>query len=320
MRAIVENLTFIKEKTRELGAKEILLRTHAFSVNHMDILQRKGKYPLPPHFSKVLGVDAAGVVEKTGELVTRFKKGDRVMSLLDGGGYAEYAIAQEDLTLPIPENFNYPDAAAVLEVFLTAYQTLFQIGEISPSQWILIHAGASGIGSAAIQLVREAGAVPITTASSSEKMEFCLKLGAHGVINHTEGSISQKILQITENHGIDLILDCFGASFFKENIQSLAKGGCLILIATLGGFQLKEWDLRLLFEKWATVTATTLRLRSVEYKAKLMKEFSQFCLPRFEKGVLKPVIFKTLPWEKIAEAHQLIESRKVMGKIVMKII
>ena len=314
-----EELAFSEVPRPKPKSQEILLRTCAFSLNHMDLLQRQGKYPPPPHASPILDVDSAGVVEEVGSHVKRFKKGDRVMSLLSGGAYAEFAIADEECTLPIPDNMTFEEAAAIPEVFLTAYHALFFIGEIQPKQWVLIHSGASGVGTAAIQLVKEMGARSIITAGSLDKIEACLELGASAGFNYQSGPFAPKVLEATEGHGVDLILDISGPTFFEQNLSCLSSGGCLIFMSMLGGKFLEKVDLSLLFSKWATLAATTLRARPLEYRARLTEEFSRFALSRFYSKALRPKIFQILSWKDIQEAHRLLESRKAIGKIILTI-
>ncbi|HSX03974.1 MAG TPA: NAD(P)H-quinone oxidoreductase [Rhabdochlamydiaceae bacterium] len=314
-----EQLIFGEVPTPRPGPSQLLVRNHAFSLNYVDILQRKGKYPVPPHASDLLGMDIAGVVEETGAHVTRFKKGDRVMCLLDGGAYAEYSLAEEVLTMPIPENLSFEEAAVIPQVFLTAYQALFLIGEIQPLQWVLIHSGAGGVGSAAIQLCKEAGARPIATCGSLDKVEACISLGATAALNYRSGPFAPKVLELTDGHGVDLILDFIGASYWEQNFHVLAKGGAIVQLATLGGAQIPSFDLSKLMSKWATITGSTLRKRPLQYKARLVKEFSEFALSRFERRTLRPVATKILPWKEVQKAHQLLESASVIGKIVLSI-
>lgn len=297
---------------------EILLRVKAFSLNHADLFQKKGNYPPPPGTSPILGLDAAGIIETVGSHVTRFKPGDKVMCLLEGGGYAEYAVAPEDFTLHIPKGLSFEEAAAIPEVFIAAYQGLFQIGEIQPLQWVLIHAGASGLGTASIQLAKEAGAYPLITASSSTKIQACLDLGAKAGFNHKDEPFAPKVKTFTEGHGVELILDVYGAKFWQQNLEALAYGGALILMATLTGSEIKSLDLKSFLSKWLTVTGTTLRSRSLEYKTKLIQEFARFALPRFENKRLKPIIHQIFSWKEIEKAHAMLESGQVIGKIVMK--
>lgn len=302
------------------GAGQILIRNKAFSVNPLDLSQRDGHYPPPPKTSEILGVDCAGTIEEVGAHVSRFKKGDSVMALLGGGGYAEYVLAQEELTMPIPKTLSFEEATAIPEVFLTAYQALFLIGEVQPHQKVLVHAGAGGVGTAAIQLIKEAGARAYVTCGTLEKIEACLSLGAFAGFNYKAAPFAPELLKITENHGVDLILDFIGASFWEQNFEVLAQGGAIIQLSTLGGAQIPHLDLNKLMRKWATLTGTGLRYRPLDYKARLVREFSAFALSRFERKQLRPVIDQVLPWKQIQKAHDLIESRKVIGKVVLSII
>ncbi len=314
-----EQLTFGEVDTPKPGPGQILVKNHAFSLNHMDLFQRQGHYPPPSHASPLLGVDIAGTVEQIGPHTSRFKKGDRVMSLLDGGAYAEYSVAEEALTMPIPDTLSFEEAAAIPEVFLTAFQALFLIGELQPLQWVLIHAGAGGVGSAAIQLCKEAQGKAIATCGSLDKVEACLSWGATAALNYRAGPFAPKVLELTEQHGVDLILDFIGASYWDQNFTVLAQGGAIVQLATLGGAKIPQFDLSKLMHQWATVTGTTLRHRPLQYKAKLVQEFSHFALSRFEKKLLRPVIHKVLPWKEIRLAHEMMEKGALIGKIVLSI-
>lgn len=313
------HLVLKEAKDPPINGEELLLEVKAFGVNHADLLQSHGKYPPPPGVTDILGLEAAGVVLQIGKNVKNFKPGDRIMSLLPGGGYAEKVAIHEKLCMPIPSNLTFEKAAAIPEVFLTAYQALFLIGEIRPEQHVLIHAAAGGVGTAALQLTREAGAHTIGTTRSKAKLEKLLHLGCERVINTSDGLFAEKIQEMTEGHGVDLILDFVGASYFTENMHALAKGGALIFASTLGGKIIEKFDLRLLMHKWATLSGTTLRNRSIEYRAKLIVEFSHFALSRFEEKNLRPIIDKILPWEEVNEAHKQIAQNQVFGKIILKI-
>lgn len=312
-------LTFGKVEKPKIGSGQILIRNRAFSVNPLDILQREGKYPPPPKASEILGVDCAGTIEEIGPHVSRFKKGDAVMCLLEGGGYAEYVLAAEGQAMPIPKNLSFEEAAAIPEVFLTAYQALFLIGEVQPLQKVLVHAGAGGVGTAAIQLIKEAGARAFVTCGSLDKIETCLALGAFAGFNYRAGPFAPHLLEVTENHGVDLILDFIGASFWDQNFEVLAKGGAIIQLSTLGGAHIPQFDLSTFMSKWATLTGTGLRYRPLDYKARLVREFSQFALARFERKLLRPVVHQILPWKDIQKAHALVESKKVIGKVVLSL-
>lgn len=312
-----EQLTIKNASIPELQPHEILIKVKAASVNHLDLLQREGKYPPPPGTTHILGVDVSGIVEEIGGKVSKWKRGDKVMSVLNGGGYAEYVAVHEEIAMSIPANLSFEEAAAIPEVFLTAYQALFFIADIQPENWVLIHAGASGVGTAAIQLVKEIEANSVITAGSNEKISFCLELGAYAGFNYKEGPFSEKAVHATKGHGFDIIIDPIGAPYWEQNMYALAPEGTLILLATMGGRFVEKMNLGLLMQKWASVTGTTLRSRPQSYKMRLVKSFEAFCHPRFETGKLKPIIDKVFSWEKVRDAHIRLEQHQNIGKIVL---
>jgi tumor protein p53-inducible protein 3 len=289
------------------GAGELLVRVRAAALNRADILQREGNYPPPPGASGILGLDMAGIVERAGPECSRYSKGDRVCGLLPGGGYAEYAVLPESLAMPIPSGWSFEQAASVPEVFLTAFQTLFWIGRLDAGERVLIHAGASGVGTAAIQLAREAAAVVLTTAGSEEKCATCRSLGAYAAINYREGPFAGAVLEATDG------------PYFEQNFSVLRTDGRLILISTLGGGTVEGLKLGILIARRLQITGTTLRSRSVEYKARLTQDFMRFALERFVEGTLQPVIDRVYPWERAAEAHRHMEANRNIGKIVLSI-
>jgi tumor protein p53-inducible protein 3 len=297
--------------------REILVKVKATSLNRMDILQRQGLYPVPEGASDVLGVDLAGVVEETGPDVGRWKPGDRVMGLTGGGGYAEYAVIHEDLAREIPENLTFEEASAVPEVFSAAYQTLFWLGKVEKEQLVLVHAGAGGVGSAAIQLVRETGAKSFATAGTDEKVEFCKNLGANFGCNYNKVSFPEPLLEATGGKGADVILDFVGAPYWEKNIRSLKKDGRLIIIGFLGGPFVEKVDLNQILTRWVRVVGTTLRSRDLKYRTALAGEMYAFALPRFRDGRLKPVVDRVFSWEDVKEAHKYMEENRNLGKIVL---
>lgn len=314
-----EQLTIGEVPTPTPAAGELLVRVHAAALNRADILQREGNYPPPPGASEVLGLDMAGVVEAVGPGVGKVRSGDRVCGLLPGGGYAEFAVLPEALAIPIPEGWSFEQAAAVPEVFLTAFQTLFWIGRLAAGERALVHAGASGVGSAAIQLAREAGATVVATAGSPEKCAACRDLGAAAAVNHREGPFAEAVLAAAGDQGVDLILDFVAAPYFEQNLSILRADGRLVLISTLGGGTVQAVKLGTLIAKRLQITGTTLRGRSAEYKARLTLDFSEFALERFARGALKPVVDSIYPWERVAEAHRHMEANRNIGKIVLSI-
>ncbi len=299
--------------------KEILIRVKATAVNRADISQRQGNYPPPPGASSIMGLEVAGIVEEVGSACTRWKPGDKVFGLLPGGGYAEYAVMHEDLAMPVLPGMTFAEAAAIAEVFLTAYQCLFWLGGLDEGWQVLIHAGASGVGTAAIQLVREAGGRSIVTAGSAEKLAACQKLGADEVINYKEGPFAEKVLAATQGHGADIILDFIGASYWQDNLAAIATDGRWIVISTLGGNKVPELDLRSLMAKRITLVGTTLRARSEDYKIRLTQAFASFALPLFEQRRLVPIVDSVFPWEEVSAAHRYIEENRNIGKIILKV-
>jgi putative PIG3 family NAD(P)H quinone oxidoreductase len=248
-----------------------------------------------------------------------WKKGDKVFGLIPGGGYAEYAVINSETAMRIPDNLSFIEAAAIPEVFLTAYQTIFWLGELKPHQRILIHAGGSGVGTAAIQLAQEIDAEILVTAGSEEKLNVCRRLGASILINYKEGPFLQRVLDATNGEGVNLILDFIGAPYWEQNIKALSNEGRLILISMLGGATVEGFNLNYFLMKNLEVISTALRSRSVDYKIRLTKEFSNFALPRFQDGRLHPIIDKIFPLNKVADAHQYMEENKNIGKIILSI-
>ncbi|WP_027417018.1 NAD(P)H-quinone oxidoreductase [Aneurinibacillus terranovensis] len=301
------------------GEDELLVDVRATALNRADLLQKRGLYPPPAGASSIIGLEMAGMVAAVGNKVQGWKKGDRICALLPGGGYAERVTIPAQMAIPIPENLSFEEAAAIPEVFLTAYLNLFVLGGLKPEHTVLIHAGASGVGTAAIQLVREAGARSIVTAGSEEKRKKCLELGADITIDYKEGPFAPKVKEATNGTGVNIILDFIGASYWEQNISSLATDGRLIIIGTMGGAKAESINLGLLLSRRLQVIGTALRTRSVEDKIKLTKEFSEFALPRFADGRLKPVIDSVFDWEHVNDAHAYMEQNKNIGKIVLRV-
>ncbi len=296
---------------------ELLVNVKAAALNRADIYQRKGFYPPPKGASPILGLEMAGIVERVGTRCSGWQPGDRLFGLLPGGGYAEYVSIPAAMAVPIPENLSFEEAAAIAEVFLTAYQALFWIARIQSGETVLIHAGASGVGTAAIQLTRESEATAVVTAGTDEKLDACRELGAKAAINYKEGPFAQKVLNATEDRGVDLVLDFVGAAYWDQNLSVLATDGRWVVISILGGSKVEQVDLRMLIKKRIQLTATTLRARSQDYKIRLTRDFSEFALPRFADGRLKPVIDRIFPWEQVVEAHCYMEANKNIGKIIL---
>jgi putative PIG3 family NAD(P)H quinone oxidoreductase len=301
------------------GDDELLVGIRAAGVNRADILQRQGLYPPPKGGSPVLGLEMAGEIVSAGKNCENWKPGDRVFSLLSGGGYAQYAVIHQDMAMPIPGNLSFEEAAAIPEAFLTAYQAIVWLGQLQPDESILIHAGASGVGTAAIQIAREIGALIFITAGSDHKTNFCQELGADYAINYRKEPFSEIIRRDTSGQGVNLIIDFIGEPYWEANLDSISMDGRLVVLATMGGSRVPEFDMKQLMRKRATIIGSTLRNRSLNYKIKLTDHFSDFALPRLKDGSLNPVIDKIFPWEEVAEAHRFMEENRNTGKIILKI-
>ena len=297
------------------GADELLVRVHATAVNRADLLQRRGGYAPPPGASPILGLELAGeVVQPAGE----WRTGDRVMAVVTGGGYAELAAVPAGMAMRIPERFSYQEAAAIPEAFLTAYLNLFTLGRLQAGEVALIHAGASGVGTAAIQLVCVAGARAIATAGSDEKLALCRELGAEPAINYKSEPFADRVRAATEGRGADVVLDFVGAPYWDSNMAALALGGRLMLIGFLGGSR-GQLDLGALMGKSLTVSGTTLRRTALPQKLALTQAFSEFALPRFARGELRPVIDRVMSLAQAAEAHRVLEANTNAGKVVLSL-
>ncbi|MER2998526.1 NAD(P)H-quinone oxidoreductase [Pontibacter populi] len=299
---------------------ELLVKVHATALNRADTLQRQGKYPPPKGASPLLGLEIAGVVEEAGINCTRYKKGDKVFGLLPGGGYAEYATIDEAMAMPIPDNLSFEEAAAIPEVFLTAWQALVWLGKLRHGERVLIHAGASGVGTAAIQLARALKADVLVTASEG-KLHACKELGANKLINYQDPEVpfEDEVLAYTNNEGVDVIVDFIAGPYFNQNLDCLRLDGRLVILASLGGGKVDNVDLRKILTKRLQVIGSTLRSRSKAYQIELTKDLSQFALPLFKEEKLKPVIDSVYSWEDVAEAHRYMEQNKNIGKIVLRV-
>ena len=313
-----ENLVIGEFEKPEPKPHEILVKVAATALNRADILQREGKYPPPKGASPILGLEMSGEVVALGKSVTKWKAGDQVFGLLPGGGYAEYAVIHQDMAMPLPANVSLTAAAAIPEVFLTAYQALFWLGKLQKGEMVLIHAGGSGVGTAAIQLAKAYEASVIITASAG-KHQICLDLGADEAIDYQTQDFKEKVREYTDEKGVNVIVDFVAAPYFHQNIDSLATDGRLVLLATLGGGKVENFDLRKVLSKRLQIIGSTLRARSLEYQIALTEAFSAFAMPGFQQGEIKPIIDKVFDWKEVQEAHRYMEANKNTGKIVLKI-
>ena len=297
---------------------QLLIKVHTAAVNRTDIMRREATAQQPPY--PILGVEVAGEVIENLSEESRFKPGTRVCGLVNLGGYAEYAVMPADRAILLPDSFDYVAAAGISEVFLTAYQTLYWLGKLQEKETVLIHAGASGVGTAAIQLAKQlSNATVIVTAGSSEKLAFCQELGADELINYKTQDFEKEVQKITNGRGVDVILDFIGASYWQKNLASVATDGRWVLIGMLGGTTVSEMDLGILITKRVQLIGTLLTPRSDTYKAQLTKEFIAKAMPLLADGRVKPIIDCTFPLEKVKEAHEYMEANKNIGKIILTI-
>lgn len=303
--------------TPEPSDYQILVKVKATALNRADIMQRQGLYPPPKGESDILGLEVAGIVEAVGKRCSKWKVGDRVFALLAGGGYAEYAVFDERLALPIPHNCSYEQAAAIAEVFFTAHQALFWLANLQKDETVLIHAGASGVGSAAIQLAKLRGAKVIVTVGSAAKINHCLSLGANVAINYKKEEFAEVIKQYTEGKGVDVIIDFIGAKYYKPNIKSIGFDGRWVVLAMMSGRMVDNFDFGRLLMKRVKIMGSTLRARKIEYKERLIQDFKSQFLDKFTTQELKPVIDKVFDWSDVIQAHQYMEDNKNMGKIIL---
>ncbi|KAK2826581.1 hypothetical protein Q5P01_020795 [Channa striata] len=289
---------------------EVLIKVNATALNRADLLQRRGLYPPPPGESDIIGLEVAGTPD------------DRVMALLSGGGYAEYVAVPEELLMPVPTKLTLCQAAAIPETWLTAFQLLVFIAQVKEGEVVLVHAGASGVGTAAVQLVRLFGAVPVVTAGSPEKLKMAEELGAAAGFHYKEESFAQGVHDFTGGKGANVILDCIGGSNWEQNVSCLAMDGRWVLYGTMGGKAVEGDLLGRLLSKRGHLLSSLLRSRSLQYKSDLVKAFSHRVLPHFSDQAtsLRPVIDSTFSLEDVAQAHRHMEANKNMGKIIISVI
>lgn len=307
------------------NSKQVLVKVMAAGVNRADCMQRKGNYPPPEGESDIIGLEVAGIIEEVGrEFSDLWKKGDRVCGLVAGGGYAQYCVVHGDMLMEIPDNMSFEIAAGIPETFITAYQLLYFYGGLrekvtQSNQTILIHAGASGVGTAAIQLAKLYNNTVIATTSSNDKIELCKKLGSDYQINYKTQNWEREVKEITNGKGVDILIDCIGASYWASNVNSMAMDGRLIVYGLLGGPKVDQFDISLILRKRLHIFGTTLRNRDEIYKVVLCQEFFEKTQDFFDSGKLRPVIDKTFSYEDAHEAHEYMEENRTMGKIVLTI-
>ncbi len=300
------------------GPEDVLVDVRATALNRADLLQRRGRYN-GPHGTRddLPGLEMAGVVAAVGERVDTVAPGDRVFGLLGGGGYAQRVVTHHRTVATIPDNLSFTDAAAVPEVFITAYDALFNHCNLSMGEAALIHAAGSGVATAAIQLAHHTGATTFGTAGSAEKLAKAADLGLDVGINYQQEDFAEVIKERTHGRGVDVILDVIGASYWERNLASLVIQGRMVIVGTLGGATL-ETNLGLLMGKRLRVHGTTLRMRPLEEKIAVTQQFKKHVLPLLADGRVRPIVDRVLPLEEVSEAHRYMESNANFGKIVLR--
>ena len=303
-------------EVRDPGPGEVRVAVAAAGLNRADCLQRKGVYPAPPGYpDAVPGLELAGTVEAVGEGVRAFAEGDRVMAIIGGGGMATHAVLHERELLPVPEGMTLTDAAAIPEVFLTAWDALFPQAELRMGETLLVHAIASGIGTAALQLAQAVGATVIGTSRSQAKLDRCAELGLEHGVETSDGSFVEGVKALAPG-GVDVILDTIGAKYLRENLKVAAPRGRVVTIGLLGGVK-GEMNLGLMLAKRLSWMGSVLRARPLEEKGTLAQAFRHQALPLFEAGRLKPIVDAVLPMADAAEAHRRMEASETFGKLVL---
>lgn len=308
----------VRRELPEPAAGQVLIKVEAAGVNRPDVMQRLGMYPPPPGASDIPGLEVAGSISALGVGVMNLKLGDRVCALVTGGGYAQYCSASADLCLPIPDGISAIQASALPETFFTVWSNLFDRAGLMSGETLLVHGGSSGIGTAAIQLAKAFGARVFVTAGSDRKCRFCEELGADAAINYRERDFVEEVLRLTDNNGVDVILDMIGGDYFPRNLKCMAFDARLVQIAVQHGPK-AEINLLQVFLKRLTITGSTLRARDNVFKAAIAAKLRRSVWPLLESGRIKPVIDTVLPLTEAAKAHELIESSQHVGKVVLAV-
>lgn len=300
------------------GPDQLQIRVRAIGVNRADALQRAGRYPPPPGISDILGLELAGEVSAIGPGVTGFAPGDRVFGLVNSAAYAEYAVVDQGLALRMPAGWDFPTAASVIETFCTANETLFTLGGLAAGETVLIHAGGSGVGTAGIQMAKQAGATVYVTAGSAAKLARTAAIGADAGIDYHSQDFAAEVLRRTEGRGLDLVLDFIGASYMPRNLAVLRQQGRLIIAGVMGPAT-HPVDTGPILQKRLRVMGFTLRPQTIAEKRGIVARFAERWMPLLAAGKLRPVIHRVLPFAEVREAHRLMEANENVGKLVLTV-
>ena len=310
-----EVLKIVEGERPTIEKHEVLIKVHAAGVNRPDILQRQGKYPMPKGLTPIPGLEVSGTIDAVGEEVTTYKVGDAVCALTNGGGYAEFCAVPAAQTLPIPKGISFEEAAAIPETFFTVWANLFQIGKARSQETVLIHGGASGIGTTAMALSKEFGLKVFATVGDDKKIEQLADSAT--LINYKKDDFEEKVKALTQDQGVDIILDIVGASYFNKNMNLLKKDGRLVIIGFMGGNLVNNFDITNMMVKRITITGSTMRGRNLEEKRVIAEQLKEKVWPALEKGHCKPTIYATYPLEEIAKAHECLDTGTHIGKVVI---
>jgi putative PIG3 family NAD(P)H quinone oxidoreductase len=297
--------------------EDVVVDVHAASLNRADLLQRRGKYPPPPGESELLGLECAGVVSKVGANVARLKVGDRVMALLAGGGYAGQVVIHQEMAIPIPRNLSFVEAAAIPEAFLTAREALFSLGGLQSNSNVLVHAAAGGVGSAAVQLAKAAGATVFATVSANKAAKV-KELSADYVIDYKSQDFASVIKDVTAGKGVDIVIDFIGADYWPQHAKCMSIGGRCIVIGVLGGVNATVNLSTLLFKRHQ-ILGLVMRSRSLADKIAMTKHFVIESLPLFANNTLRPIVDSVFEMKDVRLAHERMERNENVGKIVLQI-
>lgn len=299
-------------------AHQVLIKVQAAGINRPDIMQRRGLYPAPKGASDIPGLEIAGIIVAIGSAITYLSIGSNVCALVTSGGYAEYCLATASLCLPIPRGLSFIEAAALPETFFTVWSNVFDRGQLRPDETLLVHGGTSGIGTTAIQLAKAFGANVIITAGSDAKCQFCIDLGAQAAINYKNLDFVSEIKRLTNDNGVNVILDMIGGDYLPRNLQCLAFDGRLVQIAIQNGHK-AELNLLPIMLKRLTITGSTLRARDDSFKNKIAQNLLEQVWPLFNTAQLKPIIDSTFKLKEAILAHQRMESSQHIGKIILEV-
>lgn len=302
----------------DAGPGQLLIRVSAAGVNRPDVLQRKGMYPVPPSASPIPGLEVCGEVVVAGDGTSKFRTGDQICALTNGGGYAEYVAVPEGQCLPLPKGLSAVEAAALPETFFTVWTNVFDRGALKAGESFLVHGGSSGIGTTAIQLAKAFGAKVFTTAGTKEKCKACEGLGADVAVNYREQDFVEVLKQATDGRGVDVILDMVGGDYVPRDIELAALHGRIIIIASLRGRQANV-NIGPIMLKCLVVTGSVLRPRTDAEKAAIANSLHEHAWPLIESGKVKPVIHSVFPLKDAAKAHALMESSEHIGKIILEV-